>query len=71
LGANPAVVCRSLCAGAGWAGVVVPPAYGLGKLVERIVLFAGMLLLMAPVETEPAVFLVGAVALRLLAGEGS
>ncbi len=62
---------RSLCAGAGWAGVVMPPANGLGKLVERVVLFLVMLFLVAPMEAKPAVFvLVGAIALRLLPGEG-
>src|SRR5208337_4048784 len=61
-----------LCAGACWAGVVMPPANGLGKLVERLVFFLGVLLLVAPVEAEPAVIVVGgAIALRLLAGEGA
>jgi len=60
-----------LCAGACGAGVMAPPAYGLGKFVELLVLFAVMLFLVAPVETEPAVFVLGgAVALRLLPGEG-
>jgi hypothetical protein len=44
----------------------MPPANRSGKLVERVVLIAVMLLLVVPVETEPAVFVVGAIALRLL-----
>ncbi len=60
-----------LCAGACWAGVVMPPANGLWKLVELLVFFLGVLLLVAPVETEPTVIVVGgAIALRFLAGEG-
>lgn len=50
---------------------MVPPAFGLGKLVEWVVLFAVVLLLVAPVETEPAVFVLGgAIALRFLPREG-
>ena len=59
-----------LCAGACWAWSAMPPANRSGKLVERVVLFAVMLLLVVPVETEPAVFVVGAIALRLLPRKG-
>jgi hypothetical protein len=59
-----------LCAGACWAGAVMPPAYGLGKLLERVVVLALMLLLVGPMETEPSVFVVGTIVLRLWSGEG-
>lgn len=68
---NPLKPCVLFGASACRAGVVVPPAYGPGKLVKRLVFFAVVLLLVAPVEAEPAVLVVGAVALRLLRGGGS
>jgi hypothetical protein len=56
-----------LCAGACWAGTVMPPAHGLGKGMERGALFAVMLFF---VDLDLLVFTVGASALRLLRGEG-
>jgi hypothetical protein len=57
---------------AGWAWGVVPPAYGPGEIVERVVFVsvAYMLFFVGLVEAEPVVFLAGAGTLLLMRREG-
>jgi len=55
---------------AGGAWGVVPPAYGPGEIVERVVFVALMFFFVGLVEAEPVVFLVGAGTLLLMRGEG-
>ncbi len=60
-----------LCAVAGRAGLVVPPAYGTGEFVEGVVFVAFLFFFVGPVEAEPVVFVDGSVSLRLMRGEGA
>jgi hypothetical protein len=51
---------------------VVPPAYGPGEIVERVmfVFVVLMLFFVGLVEAEPVVFLAGTGSLLLMRGEG-
>lgn len=63
-----------LCAGAGWAGGVMPPAYGLGEVVKMVVVTASIVFLpglLVSVKPGPSAFVGGGGVLRFVPGESS
>jgi len=63
-----------LCAGAGWAGAVMPPAYGLGEVVKMVVVTAFIVFLpglLVSVKPGPSAFVDGGGVLQFVPGESS